>query len=387
MENKVYRLDCEYEDRKAKDQPNEFVRWLGIRNSGGVREMMTLQRSGGVADIGVLVVVSRHVAGSGYNPWEDVVDRNTGRIWYWGDAKAHRTKNRDDFLGNQRLLQVWVAINEGRFRDVPPILHFSKHAVGKVTFNGLCVLNKLEEAWFEDAGVRVRNYRALLDILPVHEVPVAWLNARRRGVARVPIVASDGTSPSVVATASMSADGIGGGMSWGAPAAWRAYAQSGTYTRLTSYASRIRSRVGQLPEPGSEQWARLQKLCDVAPESFEKLIVGMFNKLEVAHKITGTRHVRDGGFDFFGSFFLPPPLSYNVALKGEVKRYAPTGGVGPKDVARLVARLQRGEHGVFVTTSYYTRQCQEEVLADRYPAELISGGQLVGMMSQLGMSP
>ena len=82
---------------------------------------------------------------------------------------------------------------------------------------------------------------------------------------------------------------------------------------------------------------------------------------------------------------LPPPLSYHVPLNGEVEQYRLTNSVGPKEVARLVARLQRGEHGVFVTTSYFTKQCQEEVFADRYPAELISGGQLVGMMAQLGM--
>lgn len=57
----------------------------------------------------------------------------------------------------------------------------------------------------------------------------------------------------------------------------------------------------------------------------------------------------------------------------------------PKFVARLVARLQRGEHGLFVTTSYYTKACQEEVFGDQYPVELISGGQLVGMAAQIGM--
>lgn len=112
----------------------------------------------------------------------------------------------------------------------------------------------------------------------------------------------------------------------------------------------------------------------------------MFTKMTITHQITGTRPTRDGGFDFFGSFELPPPVGYTVPFKGETKRYLPAGGgVGPKDVARLVARLQRGEHGLFVTTSHYTTQCQEEVYADAYPVELISGGRLVGIVSQLGM--
>lgn len=48
------------------------------------------------------------------------------------------------------------------------------------------------------------------------------------------------------------------------------------------------------------------------------------------------------------------------------------------------ARLKRGEHGVFVTTSAFTTQCQEEVFADEYPVELMPGGRLVGMLKQLG---
>ncbi len=87
-------------------------------------------------------------------------------------------------------------------------------------------------------------------------------------------------------------------------------------------------------------------------------MVKAFQQTDVAHEIIQTRLSRDGGFDFHGSFRLPPPLSYTIPLKGEVKRYDLDGsGVGPKAVARLVARLQRGEHGVFVTTSHFTTKC------------------------------
>ena len=106
MADKVYKLDRIYADRRDREAPNEFVRWLGIKNSGGVRPMMR-PRGGpkrSLEDTAALVLVSRHVSGSGYNPWEDVVDRNQGRIWYWGDAKADEHRERDDFGGNKRLL-------------------------------------------------------------------------------------------------------------------------------------------------------------------------------------------------------------------------------------------------------------------------------------------
>ncbi len=246
-----------------------------------------------------------------------------------------------------------------RFDQVPPILHFSKHKKGEVTFNGLCVLRDLEEAWFDDGGVRVRNYRAVLETLAIEEVSVAWLHQRRD---RQPESA--------------------------APDVWKTYARTGEHTRLRAYVSRLKPRVDQLPAHGSDEWRRLERLHAMDPIAFERFTVSMFSRLSVAHRIVGTRAVADGGFDFHGSFKLPP-VGYSVNFKGECKRYRPSltgsNGVGPKDVAQLVARLQRGEHGLFVTTTYYTRACQEEVYADEYPVELISGGQLVGMAAQIGM--
>jgi hypothetical protein len=64
-----------------------------------------------------------------------------------------------------------------------------------------------------------------------------------------------------------------------------------------------------------------------------------------------------------------------------VKRHI--GLIGPKDVSRLVARLGRGQYGIFVTTSYYTPQAQEEVLLDSYPVRLFSGIHLVRFLREL----
>ena len=52
-------------------------------------------------------------------------------------------------------------------------------------------------------------------------------------------------------------------------------------------------------------------------------------------------------------------------------------------MSRLVARLRRGGYGVFVTTSYYTRQAQEEVLEDAYPVKLFAGADLVRIFREL----
>ena len=99
------------------------------------------------------------------------------------------------------------------------------------------------------------------------------------------------------------------------------------------------------------------------------------------HTITQTRYVNDSGFDFFGTFTMPLPVGYEIPMRGEAKRWKQ--GVGVGEVSRLVARLKRGEYGIFVTTSYYTRQAQEEVLEDAYPVKLFAGVDLVRFLREL----
>ncbi|HSC86183.1 MAG TPA: restriction endonuclease [Polyangiaceae bacterium] len=347
-EDPGYVVDHNYRDSTDLIQ-NEFYTRLKVKNSGGMRPRM---RADG--RLAYLVLVSSHVSVATYNPWDDIIDPSQGRIWYWGDAKYHDSKLRDDWSGNRYLATIWNAINEGRFADVPPILHFSKMKKGEVTFTGLAVLKDLRDAWMEENGMRVRNYRASLDILPVDKVSLAWLQSRAESEERF------------------------------VPPEWRRYAASGASERLVVHARRIRSREEQVPQEGVQR-KLLATLTQLDPFAFERLVVKAFQQNEIGHEITQTRATGDGGFDFFGSFKLPPPLSYSIPLKGEVKRYdLDGGGVGPKDVARLVARLQRGEHGVFVTTSHFTRQAQDEMYTDKYPVELIPGGRFAGMLAQIG---
>jgi len=43
------------------------------------------------------------------------------------------------------------------------------------------------------------------------------------------------------------------------------------------------------------------------------------------------------------------------------------------DLARTVARLDRGWVGAFVTTGFFSEQAQREVVGDRFPLMLLSG--------------
>ena len=50
-----------------------------------------------------------------------------------------------------------------------------------------------------------------------------------------------------------------------------------------------------------------------------------------------------------------------------------------------MARLQRGEYGIFITTSYYTKAAQEEIFEDNYPVRLFSGSDVVLFLRVLGL--
>lgn len=367
-----YRLGHDYRDTgSVTDLRDEFLAWIniagsGIRNMGGIRPLK-FTGLGARPPAYVVLVSDERSTGSASNPWEDLVDLRHGRIVYWGDAKFDVRRTVEQFVGNRALLAAYDELLDDRRTLIPPFLHFSKTQTGVMRFNGLCALERLELTWFEDHGRPVRNYRAHLAILNEEFVDVDWLHRR--------------------ATAATISELDGG------PPAWRRY-QSGVLDRLQIWAPSIRAQLAQLPPVGSRDAMILDQLVRLSPTEFEAAVVSVFRELEdVRHNVTRTRPTGDGGFDFFGTFTLPPPVQYEIDFLGEVKRFSRQAAVRPKDVSRLVARLGRGQYGIFVTTSYFTRQAQEEVIQDAYPTALIAGSDLVRMMRELriatsgGISP
>lgn len=364
MTQRRYRLGETYRDKGASsDTEDQFLRWInlpksGIRNSGGIRPLQFIPLDLPVPAY-IILVTHEPSRGAASNPWEDIVDLHAGRIIYWGDAKYDtRRVEVEDFVGNRALRSAFEQVLLNNRALIPPILHFSKPKQGFVKFNGLCVIDRLELTWFEDNGRPVRNYRAHLTVLDEASVDVEWLQSRVTA-----------TSPTEL---------LGKG-----PAAWRRY-QAGFVDQLKIWAPNVRSLDAQLPSVGSQDAGVLDELVAMQPTQFEAAVVALFRQTEsVKHAVYRTRPTRDGGFDFYGAFTLPPPLGYEIDFLGEVKRFKRGTGVAPKHVSRLVARLGRGQYGLFVTTSYFTKQAQEEVQSDRYPARLIAGADVIKMMREL----
>ena len=163
-----YRLGHSYRDAESVRSPDDqFLAWInlpgsGMRNMGGIRPLR-FTSLGELAPAAIVLVTDERSTGSASNPWDDLVDLHHGRIVYWGDAKFDAKRTVDDFPGNRALRLAFNLVLDSQMALVPPILHFTKWETGRLAFNGLCVLERLELTWFEDRGRPVRNYRAHFD--------------------------------------------------------------------------------------------------------------------------------------------------------------------------------------------------------------------------------
>ena len=351
---------------KTEDQ---FMRWVNIDgsrmpNSPGIRPLAYSKIKDAELPAYVILVTA-NTSRLSDNPWEDKVDYENAEIKHWGDAKFDVVKGIDDWKGNKTVRKIYnriVANNSEWFHT--PFLHFSKPEKGWVVFNGLCVLDNLELTWFWDdlKKIPVQNYLMHLRILDCPEVDMEWLH-QRANVNSLNDPDQDSRAPEV----------------------WKFY-KAGGIKSLRVHKKEIKSLVEQIPDKNTMEFRFLENLTLYKPYDFEKIIVGLFQQFgEIVHNVKGTKPTGDGGFDFYGDFKLSSILAYRIKFRGEVKKWAVPRPVSPKDVARLVARLRRGEYGIFVTTSSYSKQTQEEVLSDGYPVKLVSGLDLVNMFKKLNL--
>lgn len=370
MSEEFWRVGHQYRDKAGvKFEDDELLRWLNtsagsIANSGGIRFKDTI--SGGPVDPetdravpALFVLITRDMSAQHHNPWDDVVDEVSGNIYYWGDAKfSAREKLFNQFPGNARIEATNNLRLAGHLDEMPPILHFSKQRSGWLTFNGLCALSDVRHAWFEDEGKPIKNLRILLSILDTETVSAEWLRQR--------VIADD------VRKADRNL----------APEVWRK-AMKGKIERRQVWSSKVRSKQQQVPASGSDDEKILNEVAALTPAEFEAFTVAPIDKLPdivpgLEHRVTRTRRTGDHGIDFFGMFRMPYPIDYEIEFLGEAKRYKTA--ITPDQVSRLVARLGRGQFGLYFTTSWYSEQTQKEIEADRYPVRLFSGQDIVNIL-------
>jgi len=349
----TYRSSSDPEKDEFQTRLNEPIK-NGIRNSGGIRSLVNPD----TGDREFLVFVSSQERPETGNPWEDVINLEDGRVHYWGDAKARDNPDPDRATGNKWVKSDYCETYAQDDREnAPPVLLFEKPRSGQVTFKGLCVLADLSIERYKDGSDTVVNYLFDLDILDVDRVELDWVHRK----------------------ASTGADVDG-------PSAWYDWIDGRT-RRYSIWKNKIRSKQSQLPDSGYQPLLNdIRNRLDGPKkgQKLEYLIQFLLETMDNVSKVDQTPTSGDRGVDLEGRINLLPetPLgttNTEIPFKTQVKNRG--SSISGEELSRLASRIQDGEIGLFFTTSYYTKQAQEENFST-YPVRLFSGGDIVKLLAQ-----
>ncbi|MFD5085165.1 restriction endonuclease [Kitasatospora sp. NPDC058406] len=356
-------------NRNAGDDPIAKL-VPGVGNQGGFRHCGWPAK--GTVRLSVLYTTGGEI------DWPDHLDQETGTFTYYGDNRTPGKELHDTPRQGNLLLRDAFSASHGtaeeRAQQVPPVLLFEKAAAtGRdVRFRGLLVPggptmapdDELAAVWRTSGGRRFQNYRARFTVLDHARVPRLWLRHVLSG---------------------------GNPLDGDCPPAWKKWVETRTYTPLLAPAtSIIRSKAQQLPDDvqGAAMLGAVREHFQGNPYGFESCAVAVWRLIAPATgRCDVTRPSRDGGRDAVGEYILGP-LADRIAIDFalEAKCYSETTAVGVRDVSRLISRLRHRNFGVFVTTSYFHKQVQEEVREDGHPIALVCGRDIIDALRQHGYS-
>lgn len=149
---------------------------------------------------------------------------------------------------------------------------------------------------------------------------------------------------------------------------------------------------GELPEQDEEvdseaSWKGelMETLLKMDPAAFERLVIRVLRESGFDDvKVTGKSG--DGGIDGKGIVRINNGLlSFHTIV--QCKRYRPDRLVNASEIRDFRGAMTgRTDKGIFMTTSGFTRGAVEEATRDGAPPlDLISGGQLVEMLKEMGL--
>jgi len=330
-----------------------------------------------------IVIASKpHQAGSDWTPWHDELDPDNGFVRYYGDNKAETGMDAYGPPGNRSIVEQLI-LHTGATRSerllAAPLLFFESLVLGGKAkgfwrFLGVGLVERAELVTQIDRHNRpFVNY--VFDCLLIDlsaeglEMSWDWIAARR-----------DPTKSAEEAVAL-------------APTAWRRWVDLGAtvkekirqqFNRATTL-----SPADQKPDPGTpaesalrfvvSHYKRIGPYQGVGEHRFEGLaseIAGSSLRASGQYRPGWiTKRAGDGGIDFVSRLDLGSGAgSLKLVVLGQAKCIAGAAPVtSGLDLARTVARLDRGWVGAFVTTGYFSDQAQREVVADRFPLLMLNG--------------
>lgn len=366
------RVDATYRNtnnwRNPLDRFNRFFRFSdgrGINNTSGFRPKSRKGGSTSATDCAFCVLVSNF----GEVEWPDQLDVESGLFTYYGDNRRPGSAISDTAVGGNRLLErVFELLHSGDRASICPFLCFESFAGSEgmcMRFIGLAVpgadgyssLEDLVAVWRRSGKQRFQNYRAAFTILDAPTVSHEWLDGLVLG--KTPI-----ESP-------------------GCPPAFARWLQTGRYEALKAEQKLLpRPKADQLPANEREKAVLREVLSGLNDRQFEFAAAALIGLMDSRFaNVEVTPAVRDGGRDVLADYRVGHrghTISLNACV--EAKRWNPSTAVGVKPVMRLISRLKHRDFGVFVTTSFFDRQVQQELIEDRHPVILISGGDIARIL-------
>ena len=353
----------------------------------GINPIAPVRAVDGTRRPAVLIRGNPHRAGSILTPWQDHFSPDTGHIRYFGDKKVGQPGYAVDSPGNKLLVTEQFPLHTGLEQDsrrrAAPLIFFkgvphSGKVKGHVEFQGFGLIERAEfvsqlDPRTQRAFSNVRyDFVVMSSVAEGEEVDWDWINARR--------------DPSLSLDECLAC----------APAAWQWWVANGTASlpRVRRMLSRLRT-VGaedQRPTQGSRESKILQAITGHyidRKHRFELLAEHVVQDLVTAqgidyHQGWITPRSADGGADFIGRLDIGQGLGgTRLVLLGQAKcekSSVPTSGT---HIARTVARLRRGWIGAYVTTSFFSKPVQAEVIDDEYPIMLVGGRQVANTVDRL----
>jgi hypothetical protein len=313
-------------------------------------------------------------------PWVDVVDPDAGYCLFHGDnrrAGAAPLSSR----GNAKFVQFQHFYVDPALRKfAPPVLIFEQTEVagnrrGYRRFCGFGVpvrhslaTQKEPQGYFTNLVIEI----ALFRLEQENECfDWAWIDHRRNGTM-------DGDT-----------------VLRRAPSAWKKWVDDGDLAiescrRVVARAALVsleeqRKMAGEERQILAETYAYYRR----KKHAFEGLAAFIAQRVLGRQCRRGwvTKRSGDGGVDFVCRMDVGDPADLlsrtSAVVLGQAKCIATSAAIGGHALARVVARLQRGWIGVFVTTGVFSRAAQLELAQDRYPVVLINGQRLARVLFEV----
>jgi hypothetical protein len=362
--------------------------WPGLIGAGrvqldhGIDSVTRVKAIDGTRRPAILIASKPHQAGSDWTPWHDELNPEVGHVRYFGDNKATRGSTPLDAPGNRAVkdeFRLYRSASVAERMRAAPMLFFEGvpkegREKGFWKFIGFGIVERAELTTQIDRQDRLFvNFVfdcVLFDLAAESsELPWDWIAARR--------------DPTMTLLASHAL----------APESWRKWVEDGerAFERIRQRMRRVQlvSQGGQRPESGTPAEAALQTVVahykqlggygGVGEHRFEGLaseVVGSYLRESGQYRPGWiTKRAGDGGIDFVSRLDLGSGSgALKLVVLGQAKCIAGAAPVtSGLDLARTVARLDRGWVGSFVTTGYFSEAAQREVVSDRFPLLMLNG--------------